>query len=121
MTLQKKRLQLYRNTVWAIAASKYVHTFYIGFTSRSAFQCFGWYRKKGCEHMVLLADRLTEKDAKGLEEYLQCECRKADKRIALRRKAHKKNILNSRYYLGAMSRTPKEKVHSVYMVWWEPD
>jgi len=102
----------------AIAASNSVRTFYIGVTSRDPFRYWAWYRRNGYEHAVILADWLTETDAKGLEKYLQECCYKADKRTPLWQKAHE-NLKKGRYYVGAKSPTPKKKIHAVYMAWWE--
>ena len=116
--MNKKRLEAHLETMCAIAASKSVQTFYIGVTSRDPFRYWAWYRRKGYEHAVILADWLTENDAKCLEEYLQRRCYEADKRTPLWRKAHK-NHQKGRHYPGAKSSKPKEKIHSTYMAWWE--
>ena len=115
--MQKKRLEIHLKTMRAIAASNCVEKFYVGFTSRDPFRYFGWYRRNGYDHVVILADRLTEKEAKDLEKYLQDRCRKADKRTPLWQKAHK-NLQKGQYVLGAKSPTPKRKIHVVYMAWW---
>lgn len=115
--MQKKRLKLHLETMRAIAASEFVRGFYIGMTSRDPFRYWAWYRRKKYDHAVILADWLTERDAKFLEKHLQYECYKADKRTPLWRKAHK-NHKKGRYHLGAKSRRPKQKIHSVYVAWW---
>lgn len=114
--MQKKRLEAHLKTMRAIAASKSVRKFYIGFTSRDPYLYCAWYRRNGYDHTVILADWLTEKDAKLLEKYLQECCYQADKRTPLWLKAHE-NIQKGRYYLGARSPRPKEKIHAVYIAW----
>ena len=114
--MQHKRCHAYLDTVKAITASKNVYEFYIGFTSQPVARYCSWYMVRGYKHVVILADWLTEKDGKQLEKYLQDQCRDADKRSSLWRKAHQ-NIKNMRYFLGATSNRPAEKIHSVYLVW----
>jgi hypothetical protein len=101
----------------AISASNSVRGFYIGFTSREPYRYWAWYRRNGYDHAVILADRLTEIDAKHLERHLQERCSKADKRTLLWQKA--KLHQRGRYISGAKSPRPKEKIHAVYMAWWE--
>ena len=112
----KRRLEAHVETIRAIAASKSVRTFYIGVTSRDPFRYWAWYRRNEYPHAVIIADWLTEKEAKFLEENLQEHCYNADKRTPLWRKAHE-NLRKGRYYLGAKSPTPKKKIHSVYIAW----
>gem|GEM_PF-5348938 len=115
--MQRRRLKTYLDTVGVIVSSRSVDTFYIGFTSQSSHTYMGWYRKHGYEHAVILADALTERDAKQLERHLHDACRDADKRSVLWRKAHK-NLKDMRYFLGAKSNRPNDKVHSIYLTWW---
>ena len=118
MALHSKRVDRYFNTIWAIAASKYVKKFHIGYTSRAGFGRFTDYKRFGFDHLVILADKLTEKEAKTLEDDLQQRCRR-DKRELPWRKYHDKRRKLS-YRPGFASPTPLKKSHSVYMVWWEP-
>jgi hypothetical protein len=115
--MQKKRLEAHLETMRAIAASKSVRQFYIGFTSRDPFRYWAWYRRNGWDHAVIFADWLTEMEAKVLEKYLQERCYKADKRTPLWQKADAA-LQKGRYYLGAKSPSPKKKIHAVYMAWW---
>jgi len=45
--MQKKRLEAISGTRQAIAASKSVRGFYIGFTSRDPYRYWAWYRRNG--------------------------------------------------------------------------
>ena len=114
--MQQKRLKAHLETTRAIAASNSVLQFYIGVTSRDPYRYWAWYRRNGWDHAVILADWLTENDAHHLEEDLQNCCRKADKRTPLWRKLDP-NLKRGRYYFGAKSPRPKEKIHSVYVAW----
>jgi hypothetical protein len=115
--MHTKRLKAQLETLKAVVASNSVKTFYVGVTSRDPYKYWAWYWKNGYKHAVILADWLTEKDAKYLEEFLQRRVYEADKRTPLWRKAHG-NHKNGRYYLGAKSSKPSEKVHAVYVAWW---
>jgi hypothetical protein len=115
--MQKKRLKLHLETVRAIAASKSVRTFYIGMTSRDPFRYWAWYRRNEYPHAVILADWLTEEEAKFLEEHLQQCCYKADRRTPLWKKAP--GHQNGRYIRGAKSPKPNQRIHSVYISWRE--
>jgi hypothetical protein len=116
--MQKKQIEATLETMRAIVASKSVQTFYVGVTSRDFYRYCAWYRKNGFDHAVILADRLTEGDAKRLEEILQGRCYKADKRTSLWQKAHEHHR-RGRYYKGAKSPSPKKKIHVVYVAWEE--
>jgi hypothetical protein len=116
--MQQKRRKDHLETIRALATSSAVRTFCIGFTSRDPYK-YSWYRENGWPHIVAVASRLTEADAKSLEKYLQECCRKADKRSPLWRKAHE-TTKREDYRWGACSPTPNEKIHAVYMAWKPP-
>jgi hypothetical protein len=118
MAINKASKNRYLNTVQAIAASPRVDQFLIGFTSRAGVHRFAEYRPYEYEHLVILADKLNDKEAKGLEEFLQTKC-KSDSKTAAGRKYHKRRK-KLPYTKGGSSRTPNKPIHSVYMVWWEP-
>jgi hypothetical protein len=121
MVWKSKQLEAYRETVWAIAASKYVEEYLIGFTGRPRTARFGEYRAHGYNHAVILEDRMTRKDALDLEAYLQkAVC--VDQRQASYRKYNKKRRCKpARRNFGGRSTTdPTAEIHSVYMAWWEP-
>lgn len=115
--MNSDKMDFYFDTVDAIAASPLVTQFVIGYTSLSRTQRFSGYKTREFEHMVLLADRLSEKDAKELERYLQRKCRVA-KRFVTWRKYHKR-FRTLDYRPGTKSDDPDKKKHSVYMVWWQ--
>jgi hypothetical protein len=119
VAIRQKRLQGYVNTVWAIAASRYVEQFIIGYTYRPSVQRFAEYKVNEYEHIVVLADRLTQEEAKIVERHIQNAC-KSNKRNASWKKYHD-YYRKLPYYPGANSPTPNKNIHSVYMVWWEPD
>ena len=116
--MRELRLKRHLRTVEAIAASPSVRMFYIGVTSRDPFRyCSTFYNERyGFNHWVILADWLTEMDAKALEEYLQGACRNADQRRTIWRKAHPK-IQRGPYLSGGRSPKPNVNIHSVYMAW----
>jgi hypothetical protein len=118
MALRLKRIEGYLDTVWAIAASKYVEQFLIGYTYRAAIHRFAEYKSQAYDHLVILADRLTESDAKALEKILQSRVRDDKRRAYFQR--YNKRRRGKRYYPGRKSPKPYKKIHSVYMAWWEP-
>lgn len=117
--LRTGRLNRYFNTVWAIAESRYVEQFLIGFTSRSAHARFTEYKSLEYDYLVILADRLTRSEAHNLEKYLQDRI-KDDKGHMLYKKYNRRRR-DLRYYpsYGASGVDPGSPVHSVYMAWWE--
>jgi hypothetical protein len=81
--MHAKRLNVQLETMKAIVASNSVKTFYVGVTSRDPYKYWAWYWKNGYKHAVILADWLTERDAKYLEEFLQKCVYDADKRTSM--------------------------------------
>jgi hypothetical protein len=121
MPLLKRRLERYRDTVWAVAASPYVEQYLIGFTTRSGYRRFLEYRALEYDHLIIIADKLNREDAKQLEKYLQ-EARNHDRRSAAHIKYNERRR-NSRYFPshGGIKGNPEGLIHSVYMTWWEED
>ena len=87
MALRAKQVDSYYRTVRTIASSWYVQTFHIGHTYRAGIARFTDYKRFEFDHLVILADKLTQDDARGLEEELQKKCRE-DKREVTWRKYH---------------------------------
>lgn len=121
LRIREQRIQDYINTIWAIAASKYVKHYVIGYTSRE-----GWTRHKehrggsGCDHLVILADKLTQSQASHLETELQKRIR-ADRRHTNYRKYDPDRRDGAIYpSVGGVNDKPSNRTHSVYMAWWEP-
>lgn len=118
--LRNATIEQYCNTVWCIAASKYVGEYMIGYTRRPLRNRLSEYgRLHGYQYMVILANGLTLADAMHLEQMLQ-DAVKHDRRHTLYKKycAHRRD---QRYFpsQGPTSMTPHEPVHSVYMAWWD--
>lgn len=114
------RIDKHLNTVWAIAASPFVNEFMIGYTSRAGYDRLREHSYNySYQHLVILADRLNREDAHQLERSLQ-EAIKEDRRRLLYRK-YCGDRRDGRYYKSAGQGTadPLQRVHSVYMTWWE--
>jgi hypothetical protein len=117
--MQTRRVDAYLDTVWAIAASKYVGSYVIGFTAQqrwerhSAYKCLEW------QHMVILEDKLRRTDALWLEGRLQ-ELIKRDRRHTNYRK-YDPDRRDGRHYpsAGRATANPDDFIHSVYMAWWD--
>src|SRR5690242_6833012 len=108
--MQKKRLETHLRTMRAIAASKSVRGFDIGFTSRDPYRYWAWYRRNGYDHAVIIADWLTEDAAKLLEKHLIECCQKAEKHTLLWQKSGN-HLPKGQYRQGAKSSKPKKKIH----------
>ena len=118
------RLDYLLNTVWAVASSRYVKWFVIGYTAQPAHNRRRDYGKVGFDHLVILADKLTRSEAHIIEECLQDECKRG---LATgepyRRKYHpiKRLDVYRRSAGSANVIPPDERGHSVYMAWVEPE
>jgi hypothetical protein len=120
MALRVARREAYLETVWAISASQYVEQYVIGFTYRPGIARYREYRALGYDHLVIIADRLSRKDALDLEHYLQRAVRE-DRRSVMYRKYHAPRRSKPTYRsYGGGDTDPNALVHSVYMAWWEP-
>jgi hypothetical protein len=118
MALSEKRQADYYQTVRAIVASKYVGGYVIGLSQRPRRR-FKQYELDGYRHFVILADRLTRDEAVELEKYLFERCTRIRSKPTWR-KYHQRRREEA-YRPSSNTRTPKEKVHSVYMAWKEPE
>jgi hypothetical protein len=120
MPMRMARREAYLETVWAIAASPYVETFVIGYTYRSGLARYREYHAVGYDHLVIIADRLSRKDALDLEEYLQLGIRR-HRGLASYRKYHGRRRDTRTYRShGSANADPNDLVHSVYIARWEP-
>ena len=119
MAIQTKRVEFYLNTIWAVAASPYVSSYVIGYTSAQLWKRSRNYRTLGYDHFVILEDKMNRDDALWLEERIQTEI-KRDRRHTNYRKYHI-DKRDGRYYRSAGQNTtdPQSLMHSVYMAWWE--
>src|SRR5262245_48514495 len=106
-------------TIVAIAGSKSVERFVIGYTGQGSWRRFGQYRKENCSHLVVIADGLTNAQAAMLEMELQQRIW-SDKRTVLYRKYDAKRR-DKRGFYGAPQRHHRmtDRNHVVYMAWWE--
>lgn len=120
--MQERVFERYLHTVWAIASSRYVGGFVIGYTSMSAKERFSGYRQRGFDYLVVLADRLSMAEAHGLEKRLQDACKMGAARGEPYKRKYDPDYRNLPYYksAGQGSRDPLGRTHSVYMAWWEP-
>jgi hypothetical protein len=119
VALRSKLIEEYLDTIWEICHSKYVTQYVIGFTSRSAKERRQEYRKGKINHLVVVADKLTQRDALDIESAIQQKAVK-DKRSALYQKYHDKKR-DGRLYMshGSSKKGSIAKAHSVYMAWWD--
>jgi hypothetical protein len=128
MSISKSRIEKCLETVKAICASPAVAEYLIGRTGQSAQDKGDFYRNlrkngraDGFDHLVVLADKLTNADAKTLEDRLQAWCGLGkecppdlDRREVNCRKYH--HGKRGRYPSNGNSRRDE---HAIYMVWWE--
>ena len=120
--LQERMIDRYLDTVWCIASSRYVQHFVIGYTSQSGKERFNGYLQRGYDNLVVLADRLTKRQALQLEEQLQSACKAGGAYgEPYRRKYHPDH--RNLHYIGSAgqgSPDPTAQIHSVYMAWKQP-
>ncbi|MBN9335059.1 hypothetical protein [Devosia sp.] len=118
--LREATIEHYLNTVWCIAASRYVKEFMIGYTRRPLRQRLAEYGKQHeYQYMVILANGLTLADAHLLEKTLQ-DAIKADKsRMLYRKYSQYHRALPYTKSQGPSSAEPLAPVHTVYMAWWD--
>jgi len=121
MPIQRARFDGIVDTIWAIAASKCVAHYTIGYTARAGHQRFKEHRSWGYDHLVILADKLSRLEASKLETMLQQAIR-VDRRHTNYRKYDPARRDGPIYHsVGQASQeTAHLPIHSVYMAWWEP-
>ena len=122
MAIQERRIIDLLDTIWAIAASPYVAGYTIGYTSRSGHDRFKEHRTNGYHHLVILADKLEQKEATKLEVTLQARIRE-DRRFTAYRKYDPDRRDGPIFPSIGNPKTDNtfEQTHSVYMAWWEPE
>jgi hypothetical protein len=118
--VSEERVQQCLRTVKVIAASKSVERYVIGYTTRSSWKRFGQYRKNGCSHIVVIADRLTNFQAYALEMTLQQRAW-SNERSILFKKYDPTRRRKGGWYGAPQSIANKNDNHSIYMAWWERD
>src|ERR1700722_11701677 len=80
----------YFRTVLAVVSSPHVKQFVIGMTGQTLWGRRSQYSRKGCKHVVVIADKMTGRDALALEEQLRRRCLN-DQRRLLYRKYHEQH------------------------------
>lgn len=118
--LRSSTIDQYYDTVWCIAASKYVAEYMIGYTRRPLRNRLSEYgRMHGYQYLVILSNGLKLDEAMQLERMLQ-ERIKQDRKHTLFKK-YCSQRREQRYFpsQGPTSVSPLEPVHSVYMAWWD--
>jgi hypothetical protein len=118
MPIKSDRFEAILDTVWSIAASKYVGDYTIGYTARAGHERLKEHRRWEFRHLVILADKLTRTDASSLEMALQRRIRE-DKRHTLYRRYDPDRRDGGIYpSIGrANPETALLPIHSVYMAW----
>jgi hypothetical protein len=113
-------------TIEAIARSNLVGRYLVGYTSRGSWKRFSHYRRENCSHLVVIADALTFAQASTLESDLQSRCwadarsiifKKYDPLRRDKRGTYGAYLNHYRSFLNPGLKD--EKVHCVYMAWWE--
>ena len=119
MRFQTRRIDWYLDTMWAVAHSKQVEGYVIGFTAQQLWARYSGYRQLGYQHMVILEDKLNRADALFLEGKLQASIKNDKRNLVYRKYHHEKR--DKRHYPSAGQATmdPDELYHSVYMAWWD--
>lgn len=123
MAIYQNTVERHLNTIWAIASSRYVKWFLVGFTAQSGIERMrGTYYANNFDHLVILADKLTQMNALLLEKNLQDACKEGSARgRPYRRKYHPDHRTDVyRRNIGTPAADPLDRVHSVYMAWIEP-
>lgn len=119
MALQQKSVDRCIDTIWAIAMSKDVGTYVIGYTSGPIWKRFHAYRANGFHHIVAIADGLLRMDALWLEEHIQTKIKTEwDKRgVPYRKYCPEKRALPYYPNSGPNNQDNSASTHKVYMAW----
>ena len=115
------QLERYVSTAMSIADSPSVEQIIIGFTAQSSQARFRPYESIGeYEHIAILCDGLSRKDALDLERHLFVKGVQGDQAEVLYQKYDptRRNLAYSPSYGGKGD--PAATTHKVYMVWWSP-
>lgn len=118
--LSAERLAQYFGTVWAIAKSPEVEQYIIGFTARSSFERLKEYKKIEYDYMVIIADKLTRKQAFQVEKYLQIQATTNRREVTFTKYNKRRRGKAHRASYGGVQGRPDDLIHSVYMAWWCP-
>src|SRR5436190_12635832 len=122
--IRQSRIDRCLDTIWAIASSRFVKWFVVGYTAQpGAHRLRASYYAANFDHLVILADKPSRTDALQLEERLQYSCKTGAARgDPYRRKYHPDH--RSDVYRRSIGKSPRARanapVHSVYMAWMEP-
>lgn len=119
MSISKIRIRRCFDTVWAICTAPTLDQYVIGRT-KNVKQREAKYRFQKYEHFVVLADQLTDNDAKTLEARLQDRIGVRSQRPspAICREITYKKYHKDKVNKGHHPSTESGK-HSIYMTWWE--
>jgi len=109
------------DTVWAIAASPFCDEFQIGYTHLSGRERHAVYWKTDAyQHFAILADKLSQADARWLECELQTRVKKnADEIVPFEKYHPEKKHYHYQPSTGGVLLDRSEKRCSVYMAWRE--
>ena len=118
--LQTKVLDEHIDTLWTIAASRWIDGFIIGYTCQSRRERFKSYKADGWHGMVVLENGLTRDQALDLERRLQETCKRglATGEPYRRKYAPYHRELPHYASSGQGSTEPDAPIHSVYIVWY---
>jgi hypothetical protein len=112
-----RRVNSYLRTITAIISSRDVSHYVIGMTGQRLWNRSAGYRKRGSDHCVVLANRMTGDEALHLENQLQFGCIHAAPRGLLQRKYHPDHAMMLTHP-GGGTRSLFEGDYSVYLAWW---
>ena len=120
--ITKSRLDKCLSTITSICSSPQLEQYLIGYTVLSAGKKGDQYRSPriGFEHLVVLADKLTQMEALDLERRLQSAIWDKEDEIACK-KYHAEEKANGRIFssAGGSRKGLTAPECSVYMVWWD--
>ena len=101
-----------------IVKSPAVEGYNVGYTARSGWDRLKEYLRVDYRHLVILLDKLPQREASAIE----CELQRracADRRSLLYRKYHPDKRNGPAYpSVGGAKHDPSTAIHSVYIAWW---
>lgn len=119
--LTNARVEEVRRTVACIVASPLVDGYKIGLTVHPTRKRFLEWRKWDYEHMVVLADSLSCRDALDLEERLWAACRSDADSLLYKKWEDGTRDGPYRRSGGGRDIHEDEARNAIYMIWWEPE